>query len=224
MAHAFFLGVDIADDHADEPGAVTLAVVEKERTDGAATFRLNRMSHQAGAPEADDLADRIQSLVAESPYIGRTTIVVNRQAGEGAALVDELEDRGLAPVQVTMTDGRGATAGDPDEGGVRVAAHDAVDTLATLYRDGRIDFPGAVSEDASRLARGIQRFVELTDNEGSIDAAPASDEGYPQRQEAFDPHVTSAALAVWLGTERSFDPSQHLKEDPQTKSSTFDTP
>ena len=30
--------------------------------------------------------------------------------------------------------------------------------------------------------------------------------------------MTSAALATWLGTERSFDPSQHLKGTPQTES------
>jgi hypothetical protein len=38
----------------------------------------------------------------------------------------------------------------------------------------------------------------------------------PSRPEAHDMHVTSAALACWLGSERSFDPTQHLKEDIQT--------
>jgi hypothetical protein len=222
MAHAFFLGVDVADDASDTPGAVTLSVVEKEETNGTATYRLDHITHETETPDTDDLADRLQSLVAESPYIGRTTIVVNRQTDVGAALVDQLEDRGLAPVQATMTGGGESTGGDPDEAGVHVDQHDAVDTLATLYRDGRMDFPGAASEDTSRLARGIQSFIELTDNKGSTDAGPASDGAQPQRQKVFDTHVTSAALAAWLGTERSFDPTQHLKKDPHTEPSTPD--
>lgn len=222
MAHAFFLGVDVANDDADVPGAVTLAVVEKEQANGAASYRLDRITHEAESPDADALADRIQSLVAEAPYIGRTTIVVNRQTDDGAALVEHLEERGLAPVPAILTSGRGTAADDSGEESVHVAEADAVDTLATLYRDGRIDFPGAASEDASQLARGLQRVVERTDNEGSIDAGPAADASGPQRRDSFGTHVTSAALAAWLGTERSFDPSQHLKADPQTEPSTPD--
>lgn len=218
MAHAFFLGVDVADEQSDEPGAVTISLVEKEqdRDEEAATYRLDRITHESEAPAVDDLADRLQSIVAESPYIGRTSIIVNRRSADGQALVEALEDRGLAPVRATMTGGRGAAAGDTDEVGVHVSEYDAVDTLATLYRDGRMELPGAASEDASRLARGIQSFVEMTDNGQGATESPADLDDVPQRREAFDNHVTSAALATWLGTERSFDPTQHLKEDPQT--------
>ncbi len=218
MAHAFFLGVDVAGERSDEPGAVTLSLVEKERNDDApAIYRLDRVTHEAEAPDVEVLADRIQSLVAEAPYIGRTSIIINRRTEAGQDLVDALDDRGLAAVQATMTGGQGAAAGAPDEVGVHVSEHDAVDTLASLYRDGRMELPGGASEDTSRLARGIQSFIEMTDNgPGPTGESPPADDT-PRRREAFDNHVTSAALATWLGTERSFDPTQHLKEDPQTK-------
>jgi hypothetical protein len=216
MAHAFFLGVDVADERSDDPGAVTLSLVEKEQNNEAsAVFRLDRVTHEAEAPDVGVLADRIQSLVAEAPYIGRTSIIVNRRTEAGQQLVDALDERGLDAVQATMTGGQGATAGAPDEVGVHVSEYDAVDTLASLYRDGRMELPGAASEDTSRLARGIQSFIEMTDN-GPADE-PSTVDDTPRRREAYDSHVTSAALATWLGTERSFDPTQHLKEDPQTE-------
>jgi len=70
------------------------------------------------------------------------------------------------------------------------------------------------------LARGIQRFVEaLTDAEDASDV-PDEVDATPQRPEAFDTHVTSAALALWTGAERSFDPTEHLKEPLRTGPST----
>jgi hypothetical protein len=220
MAHAFFLGIDVAP--ADESGdpAVTHALFEKSTSgsDDPATYRLDHIRHHASAGPADTLADDLQGFVADQPYIGRTSIVVNRGSGFGQALLEALEDRGLDPVAATLT-GRSETAGAPDETGVHLDGTDVLRRFVDLHRDERLQLAGHTTETASRLARDVQAFAEQLDEiDGDIEAlGTAQTEGL-----SFDPeatHITSAALAVWLGAERSFDPSQHLKESPQTDAS-----
>lgn len=220
MAHAFFLGIDALPNEDANSTGVTLALIEKskEPDDAESTYRLDHIRHHSEKTAADDLADHLQGLVAERPYIGRTTLIVNRGTEDGQALFDALEDRGLTPVAVTLTGEDGAPAGTTDDRGVRLKRADAVRTLVNLYRDYRLSFEEYATESASRLARDVQGLSEVLDEaegdtevSGTAQAAPSVDPN--------DTHLTSAALAAWLGTERSFDPSQHLKETPQTNPS-----
>jgi hypothetical protein len=214
MAHAFFLGVDL--DATDAAVDAVLTILEKEeRGDGAPSFRLHHARRRSvESPEA--LADHIQGLVADHPYIGRTNIVVNRSAAPGPALLEALTDRGLDPIAATLTEGSGAVAGERDETGVALGTTDAIRILAELYRDGNLVLEDHTTEAASDLARGIQRAVEVLDEaDGDQDTPEAAGSTLEPLGEA-DRSVISAALAAWCGTERSFDPSQHLKEDPQT--------
>lgn len=218
MAHAFFLGVDVAPSDGDSPHDVTHALFEKSTEgDDEAAYRLDHIRHHTDIASADKLADHLQGLVAEQPYIGRTSLIVNRNTDFGQALVDALEDRGMDPVAATLTEGTGVAAGETDEIGVHLGGVDIVRTIADLHRDRKIAFGGHATEVASRLARDVQALAEQLDEaDGDLEALGVSTAG-----PSFDPeaiHVTSAALAVWLGTERSFDPSQHLKESPQTDS------
>jgi len=216
MAHAFFLGVDAVPSDEEDRYDVTYALFEKEETDEV-TYRLDRIRHHTDVTSADDFADHLQGLVADQPYIGRTSLIINRNAAFGQALLDALNERGMDPVSATLTDGSGVTAGETDEIGVHLGGIDAVRTVADLYRDRKLAFENHTTEAASRLARDVQVLAEQLDEaDGDIEALGESTSG-----PSFDPqatHVTSAALAVWLGTERSFDPSQHLKESPQTDS------
>lgn len=220
MAHAFFLGVDVISTDEEGPHGVTHALFEKS-TEGdgdEVTYRLDRIRHHTDVASAEDLADSLQGLIAKQPYIGRTSLIVNRNSDFGQALVDALEDRGMDPVAATLTEGSGVAAGETDEIGVHLGGVDAVRTIADLHRDRKITFESHATEAASRLARDVQALAEQLDEaDGDIEALGTTTTG-----PSFDPdatHVTSAALAVWLGTERSFDPSQHLKESPQTGSS-----
>lgn len=219
MAHAFFLGVDVSPTDGESPPDVTHALFEKS-TEGndEATYRLDHIRHHTDVASAGDFADHLQGLVAEQPYIGRTSLIVNRNTAFGQALIDALEDRGMDPVVATLTEGAGVAAGETDEIGVHLGGIDAVRTIADLHRDGKIAFESHTTETASRLARDVQALAEQLDEaDGDMEALGRSTTG-----PSFDPeatHVTSAALAVWLGSERSFDPSQHLKESPQTGSS-----
>jgi len=221
MAHAFFLGVDIAPAGEDGDPAVTHALFEKSKTASGdpATYRLDHIRHHATADSADALADDLQGFVADQPYIGRTGLIVNRGAAFGQALVEALEARGLDPVATTLTGRNETTAGTPDETAVHLGGADVLRRFVDLHRDERLLLEGHATETASRLARDVQALAERLDEiDGDIEALGAAQtEGL-----SFDPgatHITSAALAVWLGAERSFDPSQHLKESPQTDSS-----
>lgn len=217
MAHAFFLGVDVLPNEDGAPYGVTHALLEKEKepSDEEATYRLDHIRHHSEVASADDLADHLQSLVAERPYIGRTSIIVHRGSDFGQVLIEALEDRGLDPIAATLTEGSGVAAGETDEMGVHVGGVDVVRTLADLYRDKTLALEDYASEVGSELARDVQALAERLDEaDGDIEALGRATAG-----PSFDPeatHVTSAALAAWLGSEWSFDPSQHLKESPQT--------
>ena len=225
MAHAFFLGIDAGpnDDGSSHAVAHTLLEKEQESSDDAATYRLDHIQHHTDVSSADDLAGRLQGFVAERPYIGRTSIIANRGNEFGEALVEALRDRGLDPVAATLTQGTGTTSGGTDEMEVHMGGTDVIRTLADLYRDGKMVLEGHTTEVGSRLARDVQMLAEqLNEADGNIEALETSTDG-----PSFDPeaiHVTSAALAAWLGAERSFDPSQHLKESPQTGSSSAERP
>lgn len=215
MAHSFFLGVDLV---SDNPSAeATLAILEKEQngTDAPARFRLGRARQHTEA-SADALADYLQGVVADRPYIGRTNIIVNQSAPGGAALVEALAERGLDPISAVLTGGSGAVAGDPDEVAVHLGTTDAVRTLANLYRDGRFTVEDHTTEAGSQLARSVQRAAEALDAADGNQDTPAAAGHSLDALDDPDTYLTSAALAVWCGTERSFDPSQHLKETPQT--------
>lgn len=213
MAHAFFLGVDVHGEAADE---VTFALLEKEKNPGdkVARYRLDHI--RRGTVDAiEALAEHLQGLVSEQPYIGRTSLIVNRSSEVGQALVDALGDRGLDPVAATWTAGGGTTARERDDGGVQLGTIEVVQALVELYRDGRFAVEDHSQEEASRLARDLQHAFEVLD-EAEGDQASGEAPGSLQALREMGPPLTSAALAAWLGRERSFDPSQHLKNAPQT--------
>jgi hypothetical protein len=214
MAHAFFLGVEVEEQNSSVDA--TLIILEKEQeADAVPKFRLDHARRRAeDTPEA--LADHIQSLVAGRPYIGRTNIVVNRSADPGPAVVEALSDRGLDPIAVTLPGGDNTAGGEPDEGGVSLGTADAIRTLAELHRDGRLVVEDHTTEATSHLARGLQRAAEVLDEADGNQDTPEAAGATLDPLGASGPHVVSAALAAWCGTERSFDPSQHLKETPQT--------
>ncbi|PSQ96361.1 MAG: hypothetical protein BRD55_06745 [Bacteroidetes bacterium SW_9_63_38] len=216
MAHSFFLGVDLV--HDDPSVEATLSILEKEQNGtGAPTqFRLGR-ARQHTEDTAEALADYLQGLVAERPYIGRTSIIVNRSAPGGEALVTALTDRGLDPIAAVPTGGSGTVSGETDEVAVHLGTTDAVRTLANLYRDGQFTVEDHTTEAASHLARSVQRTAEALDAaDGNQDTPAAAGHSLDDLDDP-NTYLTSAALAAWCGTERSFDPSQHLKETPRTE-------
>lgn len=220
MAHAFFLGVDVHPD-AESSIDVTHSLVEKstDASEDGTIYRLVHIREHSDVSSAEDLADHLQGLVAEQPYIGRTTLIVNRTTSFGTELFDALKERGLAPVGASVTEESVGTASSAtDEMVVRLSGVEAVRTLADLYREDRLKIETQATEAVSRLARDVQALAERLDEaDGDEQALGTSTVGPSFDSEAI--HVNSAALAAWLATERSFDPSQHLKGSPQAGSS-----
>lgn len=219
MAHAFFLGVDARPGDPSERPGVAYALLEKsaEPNDTAPRVRLHRVRQLPEGASPTDLADHLQGLVAEQPYTGRTSLIVNRSTSFGAALVEALRTRGMDPVAAVLAEGSGSAAGETDEMSVHLGGGALVRMLADLHWSGQLALEGHTSETASRTARDVQALAEhLDEADGDLEAMGTSTVG-----PTFDPsalHLTSVALATWLGTERSFDPSKHLKEPPQTES------
>lgn len=222
MAYEFFLGIDVAesDGGADTPGTTTLALVEKTDENAeevGVEYRLDSVRVFDPDTPADDIASHVQSLVADSPYIGRTSVIVNRASDRGQAIENALTDLGLGPVAATITDNGSDTAPTgPDRPGVNASAHEIVDTLALEYRNARFSVDHRETEHASRLARELQSYVEYVVEPAEGEAAGDLDDA-PARPDAYDNHVTAAGLAVWFGSERTFDPVSRLKEDPSTE-------
>lgn len=215
MAHAFFLGVDAIDGEDDRAAECTLALVEKTDEDGDdMLYRVHRISQQS-EPDAAAIADKVQELATDSPFIGRTMFVVNQRTSLGNTIFAELQDRGLAPVGALITGGMGAVAGTTDEVAVDVAEHDAVRRLASFYRDQKLQLDHLESEEASNLAHGLHSYDFSTPDESGQEM-PEEPSEEPARVEQHDTVVLSAALACWIGSERTFDPTSHLKEDVQT--------
>lgn len=217
MAHAFFLGVDVTEND-DESLAATFTILEKEKEASVseASFRLDHARRHTKA-SVEALAEHLQGLVAERPYIGRTSIVVNRTASVGERVVEALTEQGLDPVAATLTKGDGVVSGESDEVGVHLGTVEAVRTLAELQRDARLHIEDHATETASQLARGIRHVAEALDEADGNWKTPEAQGSSLDHLGDVDASVTSAALAAWCGTERSFDPSQHLKEDPHTQ-------
>lgn len=215
MAYEFILGADVVPSGEDEWTA-TLAVVEKaaDNNERPPHYRLDLLEEKTGFATTDGVAEFIQTLLTQKPYVARTVPIVNGTTTYGQDVLDALSRRGLAPVGATLSIGTSTVSGDRDEMHVGVSVRGVVDALQALYHDGRVTLgPQQNTREATRLVEGIERFgVSGTDETGEerrVDMAVTPDDG------PYDALVVSVALACWLGEEQTFDPTQHLKVTPQ---------
>ena len=215
MAYAFYLGLDAV----PEDGTV-LALVEKDAAEGAvereeATYQLREL-RAFGDAEADDVAARVQDLMAETPYTGRTLVVINR--GADADVLEALEERGLTTIGVTVTGGdtptqegtgftlEGGDDADVRDAGLYVSEGDLVVGLQDLRSVRRFDTGDANLENVDRLMEGLRTYGL---DEGARDATAE-----PQRDARHSAHVLATALACWYGEQRSLDPTERLTGPP----------
>lgn len=214
MAYEFILGVD-AVPAGDESFTVALTAVEK--TDENADhphYRVERLEASDPLGSVDAVAEHIQSLLTQKPYVARTIPVINKTSEPGRAVHDALSERGLDLVGVTLSNNTATVSGQRDEMNASVSARDAVDMLQALYHDGRLEVePQQNNEQASRLLRAIEWFSDSgTDESGeerrvAMPLDPSSDR--------YEPVMVSTLVACWLGEEQTFDPTERLKESLQ---------
>lgn len=213
MDYQFFLGVDAVE--ADDGTTTTaISLVEKEAgdEDSAATYRLHLV--ERGAESSAALAERIQEVLTQDPFIGRTVPIVNRTMEAGQAVLDELDDRGLDAIGALLTTGSAAVSGDTSEMAVEVSAQQMVNQLAEVYHDDRLNvWPQQEREAVSHLVRTVERFgSEGADSDGRV----LRDEiGTTPAEGAYDALVVSTALACWVGSQYAFDPTTGLKQRPE---------
>lgn len=223
MPYAFYLGIDAT----DEPNVLTATLLEKAGDyDEEPMYRVHRILHltdDEAEQDAAAVASSLQSLIAETPYTGRTEIVVNERSDVGFDVLEALTDLGLTPIGITITGGDAATevasglartSGDADDeisSGMLVSEHVLVQALQELYRGGRLDMAEEEATDhASRLAQGLQsyraRSTEAGDALQDIDAVPRRDADHAE-------YVLSAALAAWFAKQHTFNESERLSGD-----------
>lgn len=211
MAYEFILGIDVVPT-AESSHAVALTAVEK--TDEQASqprYRIERIEQVRGLDGADTVAEHIQSLITQKPYVARTVPVINRTAEAGQAVHAALADRGLDVVGVTLTRGTTTVSGDRGEMNASVAVRDAVDMLQALYHDGRLDVARQRNDEASsRLLRAIEWFGDSgTDETGEAHRVTMP---LDLTDDRYEPVLVSTMAACWLGEEQTFDPTERLKE------------
>lgn len=163
-----------------------------------------------------------QAMLRAIQARGLSPIGITVTGGEGAAQ----SGSGLA------LEG-GDTAAD-DDAGFFVSEAALAGRLTRLEAKGRLIIEQESTRYASDLAHGLHSwrsrvetfetteeaedigeaaFAETEEggDEEPTDAVPTGETGgQAAREEAHDAFVTSAALACWLGEERSFDPTEHL--------------
>ena len=215
MAYAFYLGLDAA----PEEGTV-LALVEKNADEGAtdreeATYHLRDLQ-ALGDADPGAVAARVQDLMAETPYVGRTLVVINQ--GADADVLEALEERGLTTIGVTITGGGAATQqgtgltldggddADVQDAGLYVSEEDLVVGLQDLRSTRRFDTGDEHLENVDRLMEGLRTY--------GLDEGARHARAEPQRDARHSGHVLATALACWYGEQRPFDPTEALAGPP----------
>ncbi len=193
MPYAFYLGIDVT-----EGDEATLTLLEKTANDAhdEAVYHVREIRRARAEPEdkeevgyaADDVApalvDEVQTLLAEAPYTGRAVVVVNRTNARGYGLLVALTKRGLTPMGVDVTGGKGAAqegtalerdGGDDaarDESSLFVAEEQLAGRLDRLQRTGRLKWD-LHTEEASTLAHGLESYRAREDEADSAPDAEA---------------------------------------------------
>lgn len=215
MAYAFYLGLDAAPEE-----GTTLALVEKDVDEGAknrgeVAYHLRDLQ-ALGQADPDAVAERVQDLIAETPYVGRTLLVINKATGE--EVLKALEERGLTTIGVTLTGGDAATQdgtgftltggddADVEDAGLYVSEEDLVVKLQELHSAHRFDTGPESLEEVDALMEGLRTY--------GLDEGARQAGAEPQRDARHSGHVLSTALACWYGEQHSLDPTEHLAGSP----------
>ena len=214
MAFEYYLGVDV-----DDKGTVTAALVEKRAADDdeSASYVSKWVREFEADRDVAKVASELQTAAAKSPYTGRVVVVVNDTELRGRELVTALVETGITPIGIALSGsdaasqrstGLAGTGADDaaDSSGFIVSEHELVQTLDELHQ---VDDFKAEGHD-----QGQQRIVVGIGNyrEDAHEAGDALDEisAEPRRSVEHSRFVISAALACWMGEQRSFDPTEHL--------------
>lgn len=226
MAYEFYLGLDVPDDGTE----AVVSLIEKENEDETGheepvEYRLRVLDklplHSESDEPGEEAANRIQSLLTEQPYTGRTILVVNKTNEPGQMMLNRLQEHGLTSFGVALTsseaaaqEGSGFSLGGGDnaaqnESSFFVSEDSLVSNLERLHRKARLILPPS-NQHTSSVAQGLQSYRARADADASRDDDEQPEA--PARTIQNNPFVRSAALACWLGEQHDFDPTNHLAD------------
>ena len=116
MAYEFILGIDVVPT-GDSSHTVALTAVEKTDEEGAQPhYRIERIEQANGLEKAPDVAEHIQSLITQKPYVARTVPVINQTTEAGSAARAAPADRGGGGAGATFSRGTKKGRGGRREG------------------------------------------------------------------------------------------------------------
>jgi hypothetical protein len=178
----FTLGLDLgqAQDY------TALAILERVRVSGEVVeHHLRDLRRFPLGTPYPRLVEEVAQLMEHPRIRGRTTLVVDA-TGVGAAVLDMLRSRGLAPVPVWITAGeRAEQAGD----GWRVPKRDLVAVVQVLLQTGRLKLAAELVEVAT-LTQELRAF--------GVKFTPSGRDAYGVwREGQHDDLVLALALACW---------------------------
>lgn len=213
MAYEFYLGID-----GHNPGGGRLefatSLIEKRGNKEEASYSVRSLRRHS----EESIEGALESIIDElrnDPYVGRTVCVVNATEKPGQRLHKELTRRGLSPLRVTLTGGD--TSADQGRAltftgeGAYVSEHEIVSLLEEIYRSGRLETTPADSDEISGLTQGLEDYhVKSTPKGEALDEPDFA----PSRAGKNADLVLAAGVACWLGEQHSFDPTEHLAEEP----------
>ena len=221
MAYEFYLGVDAP----EEQEVATIALVEKEDEDEKGhqeevEYRIRELlqldlAEEEGELQPEPVVGRIQDIIADRPFTGRTILVVNRSNPRGQGVLDALQEQGLTSFGVSLNEGEGATqagsgislsSGDeaePDENNFFLGEDTLIGTLDRLYRKGRLILPSN-NKHVSAVAD------DMESHQVYLDSAEAGEE--VASAPTYTTFSRSTGLACWLGEQHDFDPTRHLAD------------
>ena len=221
MAYEFYLGIDAP----EEEEAATIALIEKEDEDEKGhqeevEYRVHELlqlelTEKEGELQSGPVVERIQDIIADEPFTGRTILVVNRSNPRGQGVLGALQKQGLTSFGVSLNAGEGASqagsglslsSGDeaePEEANFFLAEETLIGTLDRLYRKGRLILQSN-NQHASTVADDMESYQVY------LDSAEAGEEA--TSVPACTTFSRSAGLACWLGEQHDFNPARHLAD------------
>ena len=204
MANAFAFGLAV---EPDAPDQLALTIVEHDSESDTAPFVVRRTFTDPIETSVEDIAEDVQTRLAEAPYTARSSVVVHVGTEPGRALADAMSDRGVRPIRVRVRFDRDGTAVESD-GETVIDARKEIVALSDAHRTGTLRVEHGSDEDAAHLARMLGHLVDDSNEGGEIST------------DGLDVQGISALLAYWWSTEQTADPTERLRADlPGTESS-----
>lgn len=200
MPYAFVLGLDVT------PKAATLSILEetRDRDTDEPVYYVRRLERLVDEPSDEALASHVQEVIAQPPYTGRTSLVINQTSSRGQKVLDRLKTSGASPTGVLITEMEIETE---EEDTLLASESRLVEAARALSEKGRLRLSKVETEASSWLEQGLAFYPPRTQQEDAFTSASGA--GHQWRA-ARTGCVLATALACWVAEHRITQPATGL--------------